>query len=245
MDENLLYSSAQIAHNNICSETVNTSNATAGDNNSNCIVSSSSNFSSFNLHITACSSPYTQSVNNCGSRQASNINSNIQYQQRNGQKYLTGKLKGRNLFQTQDFKANKLINLGVLLDKRLIALLAFFVSIIVFYKMVIVTMPYAKTESLIGLRKFAESHYRDAIAWASENNINSIIQPFLCGLAVALFGYTLVYLDSNIPGISPPSPFSPRKKLYYYQQKKSSIHLGYLTAIAVGIIIGVFMYLEI
>lgn len=74
-------------------------------------------------------------------------------------------------------------------------------------------MPYAKSESLIDLKKFAESRYRDAIDWANEHNVNSIIQPILCGLAVAIFGYTLVYLDSNIPGISPPSPFSPRKKL--------------------------------
>lgn len=74
-------------------------------------------------------------------------------------------------------------------------------------------MPYANSESLIDLKKFAESHYRDAIDWATEHNVDSIIQPLLCGLAVGIFGYTLVYLDSNIPGISPPSPFSPRKKL--------------------------------
>lgn len=74
-------------------------------------------------------------------------------------------------------------------------------------------MPYANSESLIDLKKFAESRYNDAITWSNQHNVSSIIQPFFCGLAVAIFGYTLVYLDSNIPGVIPPSPFSPRKKL--------------------------------
>ena len=78
---------------------------------------------------------------------------------------------------------------------------------------IIILVPYATTESLIDLKKFAENSYHNAIIWANEHNINSIIRPLLCGLAIAIFGYTLVYLDSNIPGISPPSPFSPRKKL--------------------------------
>lgn len=124
-----LYSSTRAAaHNNTCSE----ANASSSDN-PNCIVSSSSNFSSFNLHITACSSPYTTCINSC-SRQPNHMH----HQQYNGRK-----LNGRNFFDTAEhFKANKLSNLGVLLDKRLIALLVLFVSIIVFYKMVIVTSKY-------------------------------------------------------------------------------------------------------
>ncbi|TMW41826.1 hypothetical protein DOY81_013096 [Sarcophaga bullata] len=110
--------------------------------------------------------------------------------------------------------------------------------------MVIVTVPYANTESLIDLKKFAENSYNEALIWAYKHNVNNIIQPLLCGLSIAIFGYALVYLDSNIPGISPPSPFSPRKKLYYYQQR-SSIHLGYLTVLAVGVVIGVLMYLDV
>lgn len=91
--------------------------------------------------------------------------------------------------------------------KELLKLIKYFKTIF------LISVPYAKTESLIDLKKFAESRFYDAIDWANEHNVNSIIKPMLCGLAIAIFGYTLVYLDSNIPGISPPSPFSPRKKL--------------------------------
>lgn len=130
-EETILFSSTPATHNQTCSNTANT--IAAGDK-TNSIVSSSSNFSSFNLHITACSSPYTiqQGVNN---RHQTFNNSNIHHQ--NGRKLI-----GRNLFHTEHLKANKLSNLGVLLDKRLIAFLVLFVSIIVFYKMVIVTSKY-------------------------------------------------------------------------------------------------------
>lgn len=140
-DESILFSSTPATHNQTSSNTANT--VAAGDK-TNCIVSSSSNFSSFNLHITACSSPYTtqQAVNNRGSREEK-FNSNIHHQNQNGSKYLRGKLIGRNLFHTEHLKANKRSNLGVLLDKRVIALLVLFVSIIVFYKMVIVTSKYS------------------------------------------------------------------------------------------------------
>lgn len=79
--------------------------------------------------------------------------------------------------------------------------------------MFLLLVPYATTESFVGLKMFAENSYRDVIMWANANNVSSIVQPLLCGLAIAIFGYALVYLDSNVPGISPPSPFTPRKKL--------------------------------
>lgn len=74
-------------------------------------------------------------------------------------------------------------------------------------------MPYANSENLIDLKKIAEARYNETIIWARENNIWSIFQPLICGLAISIIAFTLVYLDSDIPGVSPPSPFSPRKKL--------------------------------
>lgn len=74
-------------------------------------------------------------------------------------------------------------------------------------------MPYANTESVINLKSFAENSYRHAVEWASEHQVSGILQPLLYGIAVAILGYTLVYLDSNVPGVQPPSPFSPRKRM--------------------------------
>ena len=105
------------------------------NDNTNCIVSSSSNFSSFNLHINACSSPnYAQNIN----FKQKQINSNIRHHH-NSRNCLTDKLNGGNIFYSEHLKTNNISNLGVLLDKGLVAILVLFVSIIVFYKMVIVT----------------------------------------------------------------------------------------------------------
>lgn len=101
----------------------------AAADNSQCIVSSSSNFASFNLHIAACSSPYIVSSTD-GVNRENLIN-------RNGRNiFLADTLNGKN------FKGNKLSNSDVLLDKRLTALLFLSASIIILYKMVIVTSKY-------------------------------------------------------------------------------------------------------
>ncbi|XP_013118240.1 uncharacterized protein LOC106095552 [Stomoxys calcitrans] len=131
----------------------------------------------------------------------------------------------------------------VLLDIRLIALLLIFACTILLYKMVIV-MPYTNMENAANLRDYIESSYSNAVMWANHHELMRILHPFVCGLLVAIFGYCLVYLDSNVPGVSPPTPFSPRKRAIYYQQR-SSIHLGYLTALAVGVVISSLMYLDL
>ncbi|XP_075169074.1 uncharacterized protein LOC142241214 [Haematobia irritans] len=131
----------------------------------------------------------------------------------------------------------------ILLDIRLISLLFGFACSILLYKMVIV-MPYSNMESAVNFKDFVQRSYTNAIVWANYHEIYEILQPLLYGVLVAMVGYYLVYLDSNIPGVSPPTPFSPRKRAIYYQQR-SSIHLGYLTALAVGVIISGLMYLDI
>ncbi|XP_061391418.1 uncharacterized protein LOC133326829 [Musca vetustissima] len=139
--------------------------------------------------------------------------------------------------------ANLKGNRKVLLDLRLITLFGVFACTTLIYKMVIV-MPYSNMENAVNFKGFLEDSYRNAVVWAKEHEVLHILQPIACGLLVAIFGYSLIYLDSNVPGVNPPSPFSPRKRVYYHQQK-SSIHLGYLTALAAGLVIAVLMYLDI
>lgn len=46
--------------------------------------------------------------------------------------------------------------------------------------------------------------------WLS-TNYGYVLWPICCGIAVSIFTWAMVYFDSDVPGISPPSPLSPRK----------------------------------
>ncbi|XP_036333202.1 ADP-ribosylation factor-like protein 6-interacting protein 6 [Rhagoletis pomonella] len=109
--------------------------------------------------------------------------------------------------------------------------------------MVIITVPYVKNESLFDISKMLQAKVQDAIRWTQEQNLSDTFSPLLCGVAVALFSCMLVYFDSDVPGISPPSPFSPLKQTYR-RERRSALHLGYITAIAAGAIVSIFMYCD-
>ncbi|CAH0564010.1 unnamed protein product [Brassicogethes aeneus] len=72
-------------------------------------------------------------------------------------------------------------------------------------------------------------------AWKYSN----IWLPILCGFLTTYFTWSMVYLDSNVPGIQPPSPLSPSK---YRVQSGHSFHLNYVFAIAVGFLVTSYMY---
>ncbi|XP_019869662.1 ADP-ribosylation factor-like protein 6-interacting protein 6 [Aethina tumida] len=63
--------------------------------------------------------------------------------------------------------------------------------------------------------------------------------PIVCGVLTTYFTWIMVYLDSNVPGEQPPSPFSPTK---YKIQSGHSIHFNYLFAIIVGVLVSCYMY---
>lgn len=47
--------------------------------------------------------------------------------------------------------------------------------------------------------------------WKTAVRYSRFWVPALCGFATGLFTWLMVYLDSSVPGVQPPSPFSPSK----------------------------------
>ncbi|XP_055538319.1 uncharacterized protein LOC129725913 [Wyeomyia smithii] len=61
-----------------------------------------------------------------------------------------------------------------------------------------------------------------------------ILLAALFGIGVMAFTYHVIYLDSNIPGVNPPTPFSASKKKRF-SDKERRFHLGYVTALLSGL----------
>ncbi|KAJ8915134.1 hypothetical protein NQ315_000386 [Exocentrus adspersus] len=47
--------------------------------------------------------------------------------------------------------------------------------------------------------------------WKTAVKYSHFWLPLLCGILSSYFTWIMVYLDSNVPGVQPPSPFSPKK----------------------------------
>ncbi|KOX78852.1 ADP-ribosylation factor-like protein 6-interacting protein 6 [Melipona quadrifasciata] len=67
-----------------------------------------------------------------------------------------------------------------------------------------------------------------------------LIKAAVCGLIMMGFTWFIIYKDSSIPGINPPSPFSPSKQRF---SKVPGVQLNYLIGILNGILIFVYMCL--
>lgn len=46
-------------------------------------------------------------------------------------------------------------------------------------------------------------------------NFGHLMWPAVWGILVTVFTWAMVYLDSDVPGINPPSPLSPQKYRRY------------------------------
>ncbi|XP_059622661.1 uncharacterized protein LOC132265891 [Phlebotomus argentipes] len=66
-----------------------------------------------------------------------------------------------------------------------------------------------------------------AFAWAEGFRGQFLVCPLLCGLAVFLFAWFIVYFDSRIPGVDPPMP-----RLW----QRSSWPLAYKTSVIAGLL---------
>ncbi|XP_020716709.1 uncharacterized protein LOC101453225 isoform X2 [Ceratitis capitata] len=105
-------------------------------------------------------------------------------------------------------------------------------------------LPHVKAEKLLDISNMVQTRIQEVMKWAHERQLCTILNPLFCGVLVAVFSYMLVYLDSDIPGISPPSPFSPSKQIIYRHQRRSALHLGYIIALAAGLLVTIFMYYD-
>lgn len=124
----------------------------------------------------------------------------------------------------------------VVADPKLRIVLLATVVLLILYKICALSMSYTSTERLIDISDYLQQRLENVWEYVLEPDNQSRFVPILCGIALSLFSWILVYLDSNIPGIHPPSPFSPRSKEKYRRQKVSSMHIGFITALASGVV---------
>ncbi|XP_060522966.1 uncharacterized protein LOC132699970 [Cylas formicarius] len=78
-------------------------------------------------------------------------------------------------------------------------------------------------------------------SWQTVVRYSHFWVPLLCGFLTTYFTWIFVYLDSNVPGVQPPSPLSPQK---YRMQSGHNFHLNYVFAILIGILVTTYMYLR-
>ncbi|XP_053679203.1 uncharacterized protein LOC128730196 [Anopheles nili] len=65
-----------------------------------------------------------------------------------------------------------------------------------------------------------------------------LMYALVFGLLLSSFTWYIIYLDSNIPGVNPPTPFSASKKRYRGgpSTRERRFHLPYVTALLSGVI---------
>lgn len=64
-------------------------------------------------------------------------------------------------------------------------------------------------------------------AWV-QTNYHSYVWPVAVSSAISMLTTFMIYFDSDVPGQSPPTPFSPSKNLRYTEQSYH-IYLTYVT----------------
>ncbi|XP_052889302.1 uncharacterized protein LOC128297662 [Anopheles moucheti] len=69
-------------------------------------------------------------------------------------------------------------------------------------------------------------------------NASHTLYAVAFGLLLSSFTWYIIYLDSSIPGVNPPTPFSASKKRYRGgpTSKERRFHLPYVTALLSGVV---------
>lgn len=78
-------------------------------------------------------------------------------------------------------------------------------------------------------------------AWVTVLKFSWFWFPIVCGSFATWFTGLMVYIDSSVPGMQPPSPISPSK---YKMQSGHSFHLNYIFAIMIGFLVCGYMFIR-
>ncbi|XP_030554412.1 uncharacterized protein LOC115758038 [Drosophila novamexicana] len=129
-------------------------------------------------------------------------------------------------------------------DVRLKALILLFGIIIIGYRIITLTMPYINGSNVQQLSSYVQAQLSAALDWSEQHQMRSKLNPLLWGLIVSVFCYAIVYLDSAVPGVVPPAPFSSRSK-QRSRLRSSAVQLNYWCALGAGIMVTFLMYVDV
>ncbi|XP_031622382.1 uncharacterized protein LOC116340200 [Contarinia nasturtii] len=148
-------------------------------------------------------------------------------------------------FESEDDSLEKLCNdqkkisrISIKLNSRLIAsVLLITVAIAAISNKVIQTLLKDMSSELYG--KINSSR-----EW-TQTNYTYLMEPLLFAILISIFTMTIIYFDSDVPGVCPPTPFSPRKarQIRYYTHKEKTSHLSFWISIASGVVTFFLLYL--
>ncbi|KAK0158881.1 hypothetical protein PV328_009821 [Microctonus aethiopoides] len=100
----------------------------------------------------------------------------------------------------------------------------------------------SSNETLLNTKSIDE--YKKSVVYTTIKLLDKygwLIKATLSGLGILGFTWFIVYKDSNIPGINPPSPFSPSKKKL---SDNPRIQMNYLIGVINAILIFIYISLD-
>ncbi|XP_017784990.1 PREDICTED: uncharacterized protein LOC108568424 [Nicrophorus vespilloides] len=77
--------------------------------------------------------------------------------------------------------------------------------------------------------------------WEESIRHSGLWLPLVCGFIATYITWVMVYLDSDVPGVQPPSPLSPTT---IKMQSGHTFHLNYVFAVLIGIFVTSYMYMK-
>ncbi|CAH1995767.1 unnamed protein product [Acanthoscelides obtectus] len=133
------------------------------------------------------------------------------------------------------------------ITEQKLALLGLLLSVVVISSKVITNYREVIAKAVLERRLISHEILSDegnevlVYSWKTVLKYSNIWLPALFGFLSSYFTWMMVYLDSAVPGVQPPSPLSPKR---YKEQSGHTFHLNYVFSIIVGILVFSYMYLK-